>query len=144
MEKKQPQIVAEEIHLLLVDTTEFRLNAEEFRTTEKRLLEVAHKLAYNLKDEKLKIELALSFKDEAGNEMLFLTTDYHFRVDKLEQFYDLKEDGTPIFKAMILATVLGIALSTSRGILLEKMNTMKLPNILIPVVSPVKLLKQKP
>ena len=138
--EKEPQIIADEIHLLAIENTQFRLLAEEFVNAEKQHLDVAHKVLHNLNDQRIKLELILSFKDNENKEVLFLQTDYHYQVDNLKDFYETNDKNIPVFFAPLIVTLLGISLSTSRGILFEKLNTSGIHNVVIPVVSPIKLL----
>jgi len=58
----------------------------------------------------------------------------------MENFYQLKEGDKPTFSDPMLITLLGIGLSTARGILFEKLENNGIKNIIIPVFSPQKLL----
>lgn len=140
--EKEPQIIADEIHLLVIENTQFRLLAEEFKKAEKHHLGIAHRVLHNLNDQRMKLELILSFKDNENKEVLFLQTDYHFQVDNLTDFYEINDKNIPIFFSPLIATILGISLSTSRGILSEKLNTSGIHNVVIPVVSPINLLQK--
>jgi hypothetical protein len=139
---KKPIIIAEEIHLFKVDLVKTNINAEAFNKTKSHSLGVAHKMMHNLKDERVKLELAFSFTDEDKAELLHFQFDFHFRIEKLDQFYTISEEQKPIFSGMLIATLLGICLSTARGIIFEKCNSNGIPNVLIPVVSPQKILKK--
>lgn len=142
MMENEPQIIAEKIHLQAVENTEFRFFAELFKNAEKHHLNVAHNVLQNLKSQRMKLELMLSFKDDENNEVLFLQTDYHFQVENLIEFYEVNDKNIPVFSATLIATLLGIAVSTSRGILFEKLNTSGIHNVVIPVISPIKLLQK--
>jgi hypothetical protein len=138
--EKTPQIIAEEIHLLKIDVVQNRIDASSFKKVAKPTLGIGHKLMHNLKDERVKFELVFSFKDSKENELLFVQIDFHFHIEKMNQFYQLKEENKPIFSALMIATLLGISLSTARGIIFEKLESNGISNVIIPVVSPQKLL----
>jgi hypothetical protein len=139
---KKPVIIPEEIHLFKVDVIKTSINAEAFNKTKSHSLSVAHKMMHNLKDERVKLELAFSFTDDNKAELLHFQLDFHFKIEKLEKFYNLNEQELPVFSGMFIATLLGICLSTARGIIFEKCNNNGIPNVLIPVVSPQKMLKK--
>jgi len=139
--EKPPKIVPEEIHLLKIDVIEKEMDVEAFKQTQSPKLNIAHKRMYNLKDERAKIELLFSFKNQKDEPLMLLQTDYHFHIEKMQQFYELKEEQ-PVFFAPLIATILGIAISTSRGILFEKLENQGIHNILIPILSPQKLLTE--
>jgi hypothetical protein len=137
---KKPIIIPEEIHLFKVDVIKSNIDAEAFNETKNHSLSVAHKMMHNLTDERVKLELAFSFKNENKVELLHFQLDFHFKIEKLDKFYTINEQQKPIFSGLLIATLLGICLSTSRGIIFEKCNNNGIPNILIPVVSPQKML----
>ncbi|HLW08043.1 MAG TPA: hypothetical protein VKY45_10830 [Marinilabiliaceae bacterium] len=141
MMEKSPKIVPEEIHLLKIDVNEKEMDIEAFKKAQSPKLNIAHKRMYNLKDERVKIELIFSFKNQKEEQLMLLQTDYHFQIENMRQFYELKEEQ-PVFFAPLLATVLGIAISTTRGILFEKLENQGIHNILIPILSPQKLLTE--
>lgn len=138
--KKEPQIRAEGIHLQTIENTQFRLLAKDFMQSRNHHLGVAHKILHNLTVQRMKLELSLSFKNNDNKEVLFLQTDYHFQVDDLPIFYKTNDKNIPVFFAPLIVTLLGISFSTSRGILVEKLNSVGIHNVVIPVVSPVKML----
>ncbi len=50
-------------------------------------------------------------------------------------------DDKPIFNGLFISTLLGISLSISRGIIFEQFGRKGISNVLLPVVSPQKILK---
>lgn len=137
--EKTPKIVPEEIHLLKIDVVKSEVNSIGFKQAKEPKVDIAHKLLHNLQDEMLKIELVFSFKNKQEEQLMLLQTDYHFQIERMNQFYKL-EDEKPVFSTLLIATILGIAISTSRGILFEKLESSGIKNIIIPVISPQKIL----
>lgn len=137
--EKTPKIIPEEIHLLKIDVVKSEVNSMGFKQTKEPKLTIAHKLLHNLQDEMLKIELVFSFKNKQEEQLMLLHTDYHFKIERMHQFYKLEEEK-PVFSPLLIATILGIAISTSRGILFEKLESSGIKNILIPVISPQKII----
>lgn len=137
--EKQPKIIAEEIHLLKIVVVANTIDVVAFKEAKAPRLEIAHKLMHNLQDEMLKIELIFAFKNRKEEQLMLLQTDYHFRIEKLETFYKLKEEQ-PTFFAPLIATILGISISTSRGIVFEKLENNSIRNFIVPVISPQNIL----
>ncbi len=95
---------------------------------------------HNLQDERLKLELEFSFKDNKNQEILLIQIDFHFYIEKMANFYKLIEDK-PLFFPPMTATLLGVSFSTARGIIFEKLESNGIANIIIPVISPQQLLQ---
>jgi hypothetical protein len=140
MEKKTATIVVQNIHLLRVEVMQQKLNVIAFKKLKQHHLNVGHKMAHNLKDERIKLELVFSFDNSQKISLLFFQIDFHFHVNHLSDFYQLKEETQPVFSGHFIATLLGISFSTARGIILEKLNNAGIPNIILPVVSPQEML----
>ena len=140
MEKKAAQIVVQDIHLLHAEVGQQKLDVIAFKNQKQHHLQVGHKLAHNLKDERLKLELVFSFENNKKESLLFFQIDFHFHIAHVANFYELKAENHPVFSGHLIATLLGICFSTARGIILEKLNNAGIPNILLPVVSPHEML----
>lgn len=95
---------------------------------------------HNLKDERVKIELVFSFTDNSEKEIAFFQIDYHYKIENMSNFYKVSEDARPVFSAQMIATLLGISLSTSRGVIFERLGKEGIVDIILPVVSPQKML----
>lgn len=143
MEKKPAAIIPHEIHLLKVEVVQQKIDSAAFKKNKSHKLNVGHKFLHNLKDERVKLELVFSFSDEQKNELLFFQIDFHFQVEHLQNFYELKAENQPIFDAHLMATLIGIAFSTARGIIFEKLTNAGVSNVLLPVVSPQEMLRKK-
>lgn len=142
MEKKLAPIIVKDIHLLQVDVTEHKLDVKAFKEEKQHKLNVGHKLAHNLEDERIKLEFVFSFNNQADKSLLFFKIDFHFHISQLSNFYELKDENHPVFSGHFVATLIGICFSTARGIILEKLNNAGIKNILLPIVSPQEMLSQ--
>lgn len=142
MEKKLVPIVVKDIQLLHVEVTEQKLDVKAFKQEKEHQLHVGHKLAYNLEDERIKLEFVFSFNNNAGESLLFFQIDFHFHIAHLANFCILKEKNQLAFSGHLIATLIGICFSTARGIILEKLNNAGIQNILLPIVSPQEMLSQ--
>lgn len=139
---KVAPIVVNDIHLLHVEVTQQKLDVKAFKEEKQHQLNVGHKLAHNLEDERLKLEFVFSFNNNARENLLFFKIDFHFHIAHLNNFYTLKEQNHPVFSGHFVATLIGICFSTARGIILEKLNNAGIKNILLPIVSPQEMLSQ--
>lgn len=140
--EKTPTIIAEEIHLLKIDIVENKIDAKDFKETKNLDFSIGHAMMHNLKDERVKMEVAFSFKNEHKIENIFFQIDFHFHIEKMNNFYNLNKDEKPIFFGPMIATLLGISLSTARGIIFEKLESNGINNVIIPVVSPQNIMAQ--
>lgn len=143
MEKQANPIVVQDIHMLRVEVVQQKLDVIAFKKQKQHQLNVGHKMAHNLKDERIKLELVFSFENAQKEPLLFFQIDFHFQIQHLSSFYELKNELHPVFSGLFVATLLGIAFSTARGIVLEKLNNAGIPNIILPVVSPQEMMKGK-
>ena len=66
--------------------------------------------------------------------------DFHFKIEELHQYYELKNNDMPIFTGILIATLLGISFSTARGIIFERLSNTNIQGMILPVVSPQKML----
>lgn len=137
---KAAPIIVQDIHLLRVEVVQQKLDVTAFKKYRQYQLTVGHKLAHNLTDERLKLEIVFSFENNKKENLLFFQIDFHFQVDHLSNFYELNTENNPVFSGHFIATLLGISFSTARGIILEKLNNAGIPNIILPVVSPQEMI----
>lgn len=146
MQKEAP-IIAEEIELFHIDVIKSEIKETGKVSTPDYNLKVAHKTSHNLKDERVRIKLLIvlsnGHKEIEVNEASF-EIDFHFKIENLNNFYSVDEDRkTPIFASNLIATLLGISFSTVRGILIERLANTNLKGVILPVVSPGKMLETK-
>lgn len=69
--------------------------------------------------------------------------EFHFRVDNLEAFLENKEGENKI-QGLLGTTLISIAFSTARGIILEKTLNTPLNGIILPVIDPAAMIKMLP
>jgi hypothetical protein len=142
MEKKATPIIVQEIHLLRVEVVQQKLDISAFKKQKRHHLNVAHKLAHNLKEERIKLELLFSFENKQKEPLIFFQIDFHYQIKNLSNYYDLKSENHPVFIGSFLATLLGISFSTSRGIIFEKLKNSGISNTLLPIISPMDMLQK--
>lgn len=138
--QKKVTIDAEKILLVKIDEKAFAFNSQSLKKPDGFSLRIGHRLMYNLEDKMLKIKLICTLYSKEKEVLASLETAYHFHIINLEDFYELTEENKPIFNGVIIGTILGIAISTARGILFEKLSNNGIKDIILPVVSPQKIL----
>lgn len=151
-EQKRPQIIPEQIHMLNVVVFKGSLEADDtfmenpkpvdgFRMSTK--LELANSIEQGLTRVRLFILLEAATSDE---EVQGLTADYGiefvFKVDNFSDFVQGNPENGIQIDAMIGGTLVGIAFSTARGILMERLHGTYFGRVILPIVDPVELLKE--
>ncbi len=135
-----PKIIPEEINLFHIDILEHQIAQPKV----KLYIDVAHTVMHNLKEEKVKLNLKINLETCKGDNkkcpFAHFNIDFHYQIKNLENFYTLNNNQQPTFNALLIVTLLGISFSTARGIIYEKLTANSIKNIILPVVSPQKLL----
>jgi len=104
--------------------------------------------AFNLelKNIRLRLEVLLdgiNEKEEPIGIQGSFGIEFHFHVDNLEEFLENKEGENKI-QGLLGITLISIAFSTSRGIILEKTLNTPLNGIILPVIDPAAMIKTLP
>lgn len=135
-------IIPEKIKLFHIEVVNTYVNDDTIKDNLNLEFSVAHNTKHNLKDERVKIELFINLlsKEEIG---VKFHVDFHFLVKDLKDQYALNENNTPMFSGQFIATLLGISFSTARGIIYERLLNSNLSGLILPIVSPHKILKTK-
>lgn len=131
---------AEKILLVEIEEKAFEFDSQSLKRSTDFSLCIGHKLMHNLEDKMLKLKLVCTIHSKEKEMLVSLESAYHFHIINMEDFYELDEENKPTFDGTLIATILGIAISTVRGILFEKLSINGIKNIILPVVSPQKIL----
>lgn len=135
-----PKIIPEEINLFHIDILEHQIGQPKV----KLYIDVAHTVMHNLKEEKVKLNLKINLETCKGDNkkcpFAHFDIDFHYHIKNLENFYTLNNNQQPTFNALLIVTLLGISFSTARGIIYEKLTANSIKNIILPIVSPQKML----
>ena len=149
MEKKVI-IKPEEINLFHIHVNESVINAVAHEKKPNYAVNVGHVLMHNLKLERLKINLVIELKAELKEKQrdakisnAHFNIEFHFQITNLKDFYTLNENETPVFHGLLITTLLGLSFSTARGIIYERLSKTNMAGIILPVVSPQKMLADK-
>ena len=109
-------------------------------------INVAHTIMHNLKDERIKIGLLIDLQTtraETNNANAHFNIDFHFRIEELKTYFELSEKSEPIFSGALIATLLGVSFSTARGIIYERLSNTNMQGMILPVISPQKMLSHQ-
>lgn len=141
------KIIPENINLFHLNIVESRIIDAIQKKESVYQVNVAHTTMHNLEDERLKIGLLIDIindiTDNKGITNAHFNIDFHYKIKDLKTFYTLDENSTPIFSGLLIATLLGISFSTARGLIYERLSATNLSGIILPVVSPSKILASK-
>lgn len=106
-----------------------------------------HDSGVNINDKNILITLNIKIDFKGVNEdqsaIGEFKIQYLFHIENLEELMRISVSETPNLSGELAATLMGIAYSTSRGIILTSTENSVLGGILLPVVSPVKILEHK-
>lgn len=134
------KIIPEDINLFHIDILEQQIGQPKV----KLYIDVAHTVMHNLKEEKVKLNLKINLETCKGDNkkcpFAHFDIDFHYHIKNLENFYTLNDKQQATFNALLIVTLLGISFSTARGIIYEKLTANSIKNIILPIVSPQKML----
>lgn len=132
------KIIPEEITLFHIDILESSIKDVSDKKQGEFNINVAHSTMHNLNDQRVKIGLFidLSTKNNPNGGKANFRIDFHFHINNLNNFYELKQDKQPVFSWLLIATLLGLSFSTARGIIFERLSNTNLKHIILPVVDP--------
>lgn len=137
---KESKIIPEDITLFHIKTLEQHIE----QLKENLFLNVAQSVMHNLQEEKIKLNLKINLdtceEDDGKCPFAHFDIDFQFHIKNLGNFYTLNEKKRPIFDATLIMTLLGISFSTARGIIHEKLAAKNFHNIILPVISPQRIL----
>lgn len=141
------KIIPENINLFHLHVVESRITDTIQKKESVYQVNVAHTTMHNLADKRLKIGLLIDIKNDSTlNKEIsnaHFNIDFHYKITDLKSFYTLDENSTPVFSGLLIATLLGISFSTARGLIYERLSETNLKGIILPVVSPSKILASK-
>lgn len=143
---KNIKIIPENINLFQIKVRECIINDSLKNEGLNYGINVAQNIQNNLKNEKIRIELILDIKssDIDNNFNANFNIDFQFKIKDLEDYYTIQKDGNePVFNGLFISTLMGISFSTARGIIFERLSKTNMRNVILPVVSPSKLLFKK-
>ncbi|HAY3544947.1 hypothetical protein HZQ28_17545 [Elizabethkingia anophelis] len=106
---------------------------------------------HNVVEKKIKVllgvKLSKSNESDESDESAIFSFEYFFNIKELEGFYTIKKgedmEEVVVLSSQLAITLVSIAISTSRGIVFEKLQNTKWNNVIIPVVSPKEILFPK-
>lgn len=153
MSKEKPKIIPDKIHLLAVNV--FKANIEtsdEFLEEPKPVFGfefgIAKEVSHNV--EKGAARFRLFFTMDAHDKdakSLGLKAEYgiefHFYVENFSDFVQHTKDGEVQIELSLGGTLMSVAYSTSRGIILERTQGTMFGGVILPVIDPFKILLEE-
>lgn len=149
MAEKILNVVPEEIHLIQVNVIKSNINTEEKYldhpvVPEGMSIELGKDIAYNFEEGGARYRLYFKFEGlSKDNEAIGLNGDigleYHFMIDEFEKHVKKTKKGNEL-SLPLCASMMAIAYSTSRGIILERTQNTFFKGIILPVLDSTKFL----
>lgn len=139
---KEVKIIPEEINLFHIDILESSVKDLSKKEALGFNLHVAHTTMHNLNEQRVKIGLLIDL-DTENNIMegkAHFVIDFHYHIQNLNNFYEVKETGELLFSGLLISTLIGLSFSTARGIIFERLSNTNLQGVILPVVDPKKIL----
>jgi hypothetical protein len=152
MEKSKNKIIPEKIHIAQINVIHCQISTgDEYLNNPVKWDNIGISLrkedAYNIENKGCRFRLFFKFIAIKNSIELDLTAEigieFHFIVDNFEDFV-LKGEDQPLISMDLGATLISIAFSTSRGIIVEKTQNTYFRGIILPVVDPIAFLLDKP
>lgn len=135
-------IFPEKIKLFNIEVVNTYINDNTINDNLNLEFSVAHNTKHNLKDERVKIELFINLLSQEEIGVKF-HIDFYFVIKDLSDQYKLNENNLPIFSSQFVATLLGICFSTARGLIFQQLHDTNFKGMILPVVSPLKMLASR-
>jgi len=142
--QRVPVVIPEEIHLMGLETLKFQFDtSDKFREDPVEIngfeTNLGKEIAFNIEEGNVRCRLFIQLEAvNSENEKLGVFTDaaleFHFHIENFSQFIKLDADDKPALHVMLASTLVAIAYSTSRGIILEKTSNTSFKGILLPIV----------
>jgi hypothetical protein len=151
--KSNAKIESEKLHLFAVKVFKACLDTEEhFRDNPKKvteyLINTASDTSFSISEKRCRFRLFFKFsaiddeRNPVGLEAEF-GIEFHFIIDNIEDFLIHKVDDEVFIDSQLGVTLCGISYSTARGIIIEKMQGTYFDGVILPIVSPAKLLEDQ-
>ncbi len=141
---KNPKIIPENFHLFHLQIIESSISSSSKIEDLNFKIDVAHTTMHNIDQKRIKIGLMVSIvgikEDKDTDVKAFFNIDFHYIIDDFERFYELNEKEHLTFNGTFISVLLGISYSTARGIIYERLNDTSLEGVILPIISPVKML----
>lgn len=95
----------------------------------------------NINADRLRVLLTVNLKREDDvNDLADFNFEFYFNVQNLKDFF-IKLEEEDVLSSQMAIPLTSIALSTARGIIFEKLHDTNWKKVIIPVVSPLKIIK---
>lgn len=99
-------------------------------------------IAHNIEANNLKINLDIQLqRDDETTDIAEFSFEFYFKVFNLKDFCEIKEEEF-FLSTQVAVPLVGVAISTARGIIFERLHDTKWKNVFIPIVSPKNILEQ--
>jgi hypothetical protein len=111
-------------------------------------MKMGKEVGYNFEEKMCNVELLFEFDAIGNNEKLLdninvvFTIDFHFKIENMDECISKTDEQINIDPTMP-AHLVGMAYSTARGIIYERLANTPLNGLILPVINPYEELKKK-
>lgn len=111
-------------------------------------MKMGKEIDYNFEAKMCRVKLLLEFDGIDSNELVdenakaVFTIDFHFKVDNMQDCIEQTDEVVKIDPTMP-AHLVGIAYSTARGIVSERLGNTPFQGIILPIINPYEVLKKQ-
>ena len=129
------------------DLVLFDINSESNISIQEELLadnslKIGHNIAHNIEEGKIKVELSIKIENENKIDFASFEISCFFLIENSSNYLIEIEDQKN-FHIQLLITLISISYSTARGIIYQKLQDTDFNNIILPIVSPIKLISDQ-
>lgn len=152
MAEKIINVVPEEIHLVQVNVIKSNINAEERYIDDPidpdgMTIELGKEIAYNFEEGGARYRLYFKFEGLSKDDNLIglngdIGIEFHFVIDEFDKHVKRTKKGNEL-SLDLCASMMAIAYSTSRGIILERTQNTFFKGVILPVVDSTKFLLEE-
>lgn len=152
MSEETRKIIPEKIHINSIKV--FRSNLEtsaDFMEKPEKVTKFDfgfnHEIAHNIEEKRTRLRLFFNLNGIAGDMepvdgmeadiIAEYGIEFHFHVENFHDFFQKNGDEV-LIDSFFAGTLMGIAYSTSRGIILERMQGTFFEGVILPVINPIK------
>jgi hypothetical protein len=123
---------------------EFSMSSSDVEFTDNELsIDFEPIIGYNLKETTVLIGFNVKYSLPNKTPLLNSKCSIIFEFTDEKDFLNFPEEGEPLLKNDIISSILGITISTVRGILYEKTKGSELQKVLIPIINPKEIIEHE-
>ncbi len=142
---------SDHVTLVKINVLKSHIQFDHYLASEKlnaHQMKMGKEIDYNFEAKMCRVKLLLEFdalnkNDEVDeNIKAVFTIDFHFKIDNMQECIE-QTDEAVIIDSTMPAHLVGIAYSTARGIIIERLGNSPFQGLILPIINPYEVLKEK-